>query len=194
MIGQENSFMDDDHDRGPQNGRAYGEMIFDISCLRVHAGKQAPLLIDVGHDKRFIRGKIIVCKAQVVVDQKGLQISVVTDSIAAYPGIYQRECKEKQKDKQLLICRNDPGAQHRYSRKRSIHGDSVATKCLIGPQFAHASTRTWVPLKTPEGCSQQTPSCTCAAYPQLWQDRNIISGSCIRGYSRGAHKLFFSTL
>ncbi len=46
-----------------------------------------PLSIDPRHDEGLVPGKVIVFKIQIVVNQGGSQVGVVTDSVAPNPRI-----------------------------------------------------------------------------------------------------------
>jgi hypothetical protein len=84
-------------------------MILDVPRLRVQFGEQMSLGIDPRHDERLVPRKVVVFKIQVVVNQRGLQIGVVTDSIAADPGIHKRKGQKEQEEQQLCMARGCHG-------------------------------------------------------------------------------------
>jgi hypothetical protein len=85
-------------------------VIFYVTRLGIELRKKAPLRVHSGNDKRLVGAKIIVFEIQVMVNQGGTKIRVVTHSITAHPRIYKGKSKEKQKEKKPRIRRDHPGA------------------------------------------------------------------------------------
>ncbi len=102
--------MNDEQHGRPQNRGAHGEVILDVSRLRVYARKQMSLRIDAGHDEGFVPRKVVVFKIQVVIDQHGTKIGVITDAIAAHPRIHQRESQKEKEEKKFRVRRDCSGA------------------------------------------------------------------------------------
>ena len=75
-------------------------MIFYVSRLRVHFAKQTPLCIDPRHEERSVPRQIVVFEIEVVANQCGAQIGVVSNPIAANPGIHQGESQQEQNEQQ----------------------------------------------------------------------------------------------
>src|SRR6266699_3817721 len=100
-------------------------MIFDVPRLRVQLGEQMSLRVDARHDERLVPRKVVVFEIQVVVNQRGLQIGVVTNSIAADPGIDEREGQKEQKEQQLCVQRGGRTGQKPLIRERNTRSSAV---------------------------------------------------------------------
>src|SRR6267154_5941166 len=119
-------------------------MILDMTRFCVHLWEQMPLRIEPGHQERFVSRKIIVFEVQIVVNQRGTQIGVVADSIAADPWIHERKSDKEKKKKQSCVPWGSPTDRERRSPDRNIRGSVIALQRFINSCAAHFSTHTLI--------------------------------------------------
>jgi hypothetical protein len=115
-------------------------MILDMTRFCVHLWEQMPLRIEPGHQERFVSRKIIVFEVQVVVNQRGPQIGIVADSIAADPWIHQRKGQKKEKKQHFCVPRGSRTDRKRHSRGLDAHRSVIEIWRFTDPCPVHFST------------------------------------------------------
>jgi hypothetical protein len=91
--------MSEDEERGPEDGRADGEMVVEMPGARAEEGLRLAEGIETFLAERLVGCLIVVGKVEAVLDERGAGVSVVTHAIAANPRIDKRK-SEEEKDKQ----------------------------------------------------------------------------------------------
>src|SRR5215469_18841076 len=88
--------------RSPEHGRSDGEMVLQVASSLAILRFRIAAFIAAHLSKAFIRELVVVSEVEVVFDQRSTRVGVVTDAIAADPGIQQRKGQTEDTEQDYL--------------------------------------------------------------------------------------------
>ena len=88
--------------RSPENRGADGEMIFEVASGRSKVGFGLTVFVEARAAKAFVGVPIIFCEIEIVLDEGCAGEGVVSDAIAADPGVQKWKRNEEKEKKQAL--------------------------------------------------------------------------------------------
>ncbi len=94
--------MREEEKRGPENRGADGEMVVEVAGGRSKGGPGLVIFVEARPAEAGVGGLIVPGEIERVLDQRSASKSVVTDAIAANPGVEKRQREKKEKKKQAL--------------------------------------------------------------------------------------------
>ena len=94
--------MGEEKKRSPENGGADGEVIFEMAGRRAKVGLGLALFVKARAAKTFVGVAVVFGEIKIVLDQRGAGKRVITDAVAAHPGIQKRKRDKPENKKQPL--------------------------------------------------------------------------------------------
>ncbi len=99
---EEDAGMREKKKRRPENRGADGEMVVEVAGGRSKGGPGLVIFVEARPAEAGVGGLIVPGEIERVLDQRSASKSVVTDAIAANPGVEKRQREKKEKKKQAL--------------------------------------------------------------------------------------------
>jgi len=109
--------MSEDEERRPEDGRADGEMVVEMSGARAEHGLGLAKGIEALLAEGLVGRLVVMGKVEVMLDERGAGISIVADTIAANPRIDERKGEEEKDDESAL-------ERARLDAQVSVHGSN----------------------------------------------------------------------
>ena len=88
--------------RSPENGGANREMVIEVAGGRAKFGLRLAIFVEARAAKTLVGMPVVFGEIEIVLNQRGAGKRVITDAIAAHPGIEKWERTKKEKEKQAL--------------------------------------------------------------------------------------------
>ena len=88
--------------RSPENGGADGEVVLEMAGGRARVGLGLAIFVEARAAKTFVGMPVVFGEIEIVLNQRGAGKRVITDAIAAHPGIEEWE-REKKKNKEQAL-------------------------------------------------------------------------------------------
>ena len=85
--GDQDAGVGEDKKRSPQNRGADGEVVFEMAGGRAKVGFGLALFVEARAAKTFVGMPVVFGEIEIVLNQRGAGKRVITDAIAAHPGI-----------------------------------------------------------------------------------------------------------
>src|ERR1700719_4027242 len=94
-IEQQNYKMAKNQERGPEYRRSDGKMIIQVTRGCVLLGPKLLICLNSRRQKKIVGVAPVFFKAQVMLNQNGPRISVITDAIAMNRGVDNWQCQQE---------------------------------------------------------------------------------------------------
>ena len=94
--------MCDEEKRRPENRGADGEVVVEVPGGRSKEGPGLVIFVKARPTETFVGMPVVFGEIEIVLNQRGAGKRVITDAIAAHPGIEKWERTKKEKKKQAL--------------------------------------------------------------------------------------------
>jgi len=117
--------------RSPENGGADGEVVVEMAGGRAKVGLRLTIFVEARAAKTFVGMPVVFGEIEIVLNQRGAGKGVITDAIAAHPGIEKWERTKKEKKKQALgITR---AGKRRWAEVLPMHERGTRRKLPLSP-------------------------------------------------------------
>ena len=149
--------MCDEETRRPENRGSDGEVVVEVTGARSKEGPWLVIFVKARAAEAFVGMAVVFSEIQIVLDERGAGKGVITDAIAADPGIEKWERTKKEKKKQALRIRR--ALKRRWAEVLLIHEGGSRRKLLLSPapsvqQSSTMWSQTPKPRKGPGNCKQ----------------------------------------
>ena len=91
--GDKNADVSQEEERRPQDCRANAEMVVEMAVGSAEEGSRPAVFIDARVAKTGIGVLVVASEIEAVLDERSAGVCIVSDSVATYPGIKERERK-----------------------------------------------------------------------------------------------------
>src|ERR1700730_3014971 len=92
-IEQQNCYMREYQEGGPEDGRPHRKMIVHIACGSVFLRPELLTCLNSRSQQQFVGMAPVFFKAQIALNQQGARVSVISDSFAVHSRIDDRQRK-----------------------------------------------------------------------------------------------------